>query len=123
MITVFRCFDYVLICLKMSLVFLSLPQRQHKMQIFRKLKSANSLLMLMVYKPASEQLFLMVFIFDTIYMRSHQESKVRNLFAYVFTLSLPQRCLPGLIKYCGQFKYTSNFALMYTLKITYSKGI
>jgi len=79
--------------------------------------------MLMVYKPASEQLFLMVFIFDTIYMRSHQESKVRNLFAYIFTMSLPQRCLTSLITYCGTFYNTFHIALMYALKITYSKEI
>jgi len=71
MITLFRYFDYVLICLKMSLVFLSLPQRQHKMQILRKLKTANSLLMLIIYRPASEQRFYLVFVSDIIYIRSH----------------------------------------------------
>jgi len=35
--------------------------------------------------------FLNGVYFYTIYMRLHQESKVRNVFAYVFTLSLPQR--------------------------------
>jgi len=39
MITILRCFDNVLICLRMSLVFLSLPQRQHKMQVLRKIKN------------------------------------------------------------------------------------
>ena len=71
MITLFRYFDYVLICLKMSLVFLSLPQRQHKMQILRKLKTANSQLMLIIYIPASEQRFYPVFVSDIIYIRSH----------------------------------------------------
>jgi len=66
-----RYFDNVLICLKMSLVFLSLPQRQHKMHIFRKIKSANSLLMPIIYKPASEQLFWMMFISEIVYICSH----------------------------------------------------
>jgi len=71
MITLFRYFDNVLICLKRRLVFLSLPQRQHKMQIFRKIKRANSLLMLITYSPASDQRFYLVFISDIIYIRSH----------------------------------------------------
>ena len=53
MITIFRYFDNVLICLKNVPRFLSLPQRRHKMHLFRELKSANSLLMLIIYKPAS----------------------------------------------------------------------
>ena len=71
MITIFRYFDNVLICLKMSLVFLSLPQRQHKMQILRNLKTANSLLMLMIYRPASEQRFDLVFISDILFAYVH----------------------------------------------------
>ena len=89
MITVFRYFDGGLICLKISLVFLSLPQRQHKMQSLRKLKTANSLLMLIIYRPASEQRFYLAFVSDIINIRSYLESKVRNLIAYVFTMSLP----------------------------------
>jgi len=50
---------------------LSLAQRQHKMQILRKLKTANSLLMLIIYRPASEQRFYLVFDSDIIYIRSH----------------------------------------------------
>jgi len=71
MITLFRYFDNVLICLKMRLVLLSLPQRQHKMQMFRKIKRANSLFMQILYSPASEQRFYLVFISDIIHIRSH----------------------------------------------------
>ena len=56
MITVFRQFDNVFIYLKMSLFFLvftATTQNAH----FQKIKSANSLLMLIIYKPASEQFF------------------------------------------------------------------
>jgi len=68
-IQIFRwCFDLF----KNVPHFLSLPQRQHKMQILRKLITAHSLLMLIiVYGPASEQHFYLVFISDIIYIRSH----------------------------------------------------
>jgi len=89
MITIFRYFDNVLICLKMALVFLSLLQRKHKMQILRKLKRTNSILILIIYRPASEQRFYLVFISDIINIRSHyKESKARNLIEYIFTMSL-----------------------------------
>ena len=71
MITIFKYFDFVLLSIKMSLVFLSLPQRQHKMQLLRKLKTANSVLMLIIYRPASEQRFYLVFVSDIIYIPSH----------------------------------------------------
>jgi len=41
------------------------------------------------------------------------------MFYHVIT----ERCLPALIMYCRQFKYTFYIALVYTLKITYKKGI
>jgi len=85
-ITKFRHFDNVFICLQMFLVLSSLQQRQHKMQSLRKLKSANSLLT--VYRPANEQRFYLVYISDIIYIRSHYESKVRNVIAFVFIMSL-----------------------------------
>jgi len=45
--------------------------------------------MLIIYRRASEQLFYLVFISDTIYISSLKECQVRNVSAYVFTTSLP----------------------------------
>jgi len=104
--TIFTILNYINSVLefqKMSLDLFSLPQRQHKMQIIRKFKSANSVLMFIIYIyiPSNEQLFYLVF-FYIIYIRSHQESKVWNLFWYVFTMSLNYRTVSTWFNYILQ---------------------
>jgi len=96
-----------------------------KCKLLENLKSANSQLVLILYRQASKQLFYLVFISDIIYIRSNQDRKVRNLFTYVFTMSLPngvhlaQLCMRQTVLvyliYCSDVHIDNNLSKRYRM--------
>ena len=126
MITIFRYFNNVLICLKMALVFCNYRNDNTKctfLELKKIKKRKQSIDAHYIYvKPATEQLFNGVYFWyclQTVALSKQSSKFVRVCFHHVIT----ERCLPASIMYCRQFKYTCYIALMYTLKITYKKGI
>jgi len=75
--------------------------------------------MLIIYRPASEQRFYLVFISDIILVHTKKQSSKFDCVCVYHVII--ERRLPPLIMYCRQFKYTCYIALMYTLKIIYKK--
>jgi len=79
-------------CKKYPSIFLSLPQRQHKTQIIRKLKSANNLLMLIIQYMYIDQpvnnvftwCWFLIFL-HTFTLRKQSSKFVRVCFNHVIT--------------------------------------
>jgi len=120
MITIFRYFDNVLICLKMSLVFCYCRNDNTKCN-FKKIKNRKQSIDAYYISTSQWTTFLPGVYFWyyllTFTLREQSLKFVRVCFYHVIT----ERCLPALIVYCRKFKYTCYIALVYTLKLSYKK--
>jgi len=87
---IFIYFDNVLICLKMSLVFLSLPQRQHKMHIFRNLQSTVYWCSLYINQPVNNffEWCLFLILFTCVHIKKAKIEICSRMFYPVITATV-----------------------------------